>query len=104
MQQPPCNHGRYAGHHQDQPHPSIGPITISTADPGLHHFAEIIAEVHQHGQQSAHMGSHVKHEALVRPAKHPASQDQVGGTGYRQELRQALDNGQHDDLQQYHFE
>jgi hypothetical protein len=70
--------------------------------PGDSQLADITPEVPDHGGERAHMNGHIERKSLVLPAEKFRGENQVRGTADGQELRKPLDDGQYDDVPQFH--
>ena len=62
------------------------------------HRHDIAPEIDEDGEQRAHMGHDVGEHALIRPVEQSGRQDEMAGRGNRQELGDALDQSEDEDL------
>jgi len=103
LREEPDDHHRHGGEHEVERQAAVGRAPQRRQVAGTNDQAQHVApEVEQDGAQRADMHRDIDKQALVRPVGEPRHQDQVRRGTDRQELGDALDQRQDDDLDQRH--
>ena len=98
------DNGNRRDHHVEAQRAPEAPVAPSPlpAEPTEDDLPEIPPEIDQDRRQRADMDRHVHHQPLVLPAGDERHQHEVAGGAHRQELGDALNERENDDMKERH--